>query len=323
MNYAIIWLSLAGMFLYSTFVEAEEPQLKETTSFRKPTDEADLQYWLKNMVWFHGFSNKEVSQATGLTECEVQSALKKWKLDSKTEWKYNAGSPLMTIPYPGGRHPRIGFLDGAIAPQRETKFSVFAPWDNSAYVVVDLPEAIWSNHGLTYLAHTHIDTVWTKRGIKLKPMEWERLKNGVLKLKRKLPNGLTYEAKVVPGPKGVKMELSLHNGTSETLSDLRIQNCVMLKKLPGFNEQTNDNKLKQTPFIAAHSANKKRWVITTWTHPNHIWANEKCPCIHTDPKFPDLKPGEKYSLKGWLSFYEGEDIQAEFKRIKKLKWLAN
>src|SRR5512132_4391795 len=28
-------------------------------------------------------------------------------------------------PYPGGRHPRIGFLDGAIEPMRGTKASIF------------------------------------------------------------------------------------------------------------------------------------------------------------------------------------------------------
>ena len=70
----------------------------------------------------------------------------------------NPLSVLKVLPYPGGRHPRIGFLDGAIRPQRETKFSVFLPWDLSQYVVVDLPEAIWMKRGkdreLLYLAHT-------------------------------------------------------------------------------------------------------------------------------------------------------------------------
>jgi hypothetical protein len=36
------------------------------------------------------------------------------------------------LPYPGGRHPRVGFLDGAIDPQRGTKASVFAPWGKTA-----------------------------------------------------------------------------------------------------------------------------------------------------------------------------------------------
>ncbi len=40
-----------------------------------------------------------------------------------------AGEPLLVRPYPGGRHPRIGFLEGAVEPQRETKVSVCSPWD--------------------------------------------------------------------------------------------------------------------------------------------------------------------------------------------------
>ena len=61
-----------------------------------------------------------------------------------------ADEPLLVLPYPGGRHPRTGFLEGAMRPQRETKISIFTPWDNHSYVVLDIPEAIWSNLGLTY-----------------------------------------------------------------------------------------------------------------------------------------------------------------------------
>jgi hypothetical protein len=40
------------------------------------------------------------------------------------------------------------------------------------------------------------------------------------------------------------------------------------------------------------------------------------PCLHSDPKFPDCKPGETAALHGWMSFYEGNDIDAELKRIE-------
>ena len=36
--------------------------------------------------------------------------------------------------------PRIGFLEGAIAPLRGTKASVFLPWDPKSYVVVEPTE---------------------------------------------------------------------------------------------------------------------------------------------------------------------------------------
>lgn len=64
-------------------------------------------------------------------------------------------------------HPRRGFLDGAIDPQRETKVSIFPPWSGGGYVVVDVPEAIFSDLGLTYLAHTHIPTIWDSQSIEL------------------------------------------------------------------------------------------------------------------------------------------------------------
>ena len=46
------------------------------------------------------------------------------------------------------------------------------------------------------------------------------------------------------------------------------------------------------------------------------------PCLHSDPKFPDSAPGESKRLRGWLSFYQGTNVQAEFDRILKLDWLA-
>ena len=41
----------------------------------------------------------------------------------------------------------------------------------TSYVVVDIPEAIWSNLGLTFLAHTHVPTIWSKKNIELKKLE--------------------------------------------------------------------------------------------------------------------------------------------------------
>jgi len=140
-----------------------------------------------------------------------------------------------------GRHPRIGFLDGAIDPQRETKASVFTPWDESSYVVIDVPEAIWSNLGLTYLAHTHIPTVWDDQERTLEKQEWHPHEDGSLSCERTLPNGIVFGTKLSPGLEAIQMEMWLTNGTDETLTDLRVQNCVMLKGATGFDRQTNDN----------------------------------------------------------------------------------
>lgn len=181
----------------------------EPPNSRKPTNETDLRYWLENMIWHHRFTPAGVSEATGLTLDQVNAALKKLGITPANKPKRSKEATLLVLPYPGGRHPRIGFLDGAVRPQRETKISVFTPWDENSYVVVDLPEAIWSNLGLTYLAHTHVPTIWTKRGVELERLEWNRHDNGNLDIERKLPNGIAFGAKVIPSRTEVKMELWL------------------------------------------------------------------------------------------------------------------
>lgn len=219
-------------------------------------------------------------------------------------------------PYPGGRHPRMGFFDGALAPQRETKISVFTPWDPDSFVVVDVPEAIWSNLGLTYLAHTHIDTIWDQQGVKLPPLEWARQGDGSLTHERELPNGIRFGARVVPHRDRVEMELWLKNGTAAKLTNLRVQNCVMLKGATGFSAQSNGNKRLESPFAGVRSDDGRRWILTAWDHCDRVWANPPVPCIHSDPKFPDLAPGETGRLKGWLWFYEGSDLDAYLVRLK-------
>ena len=95
-------------------------------------------------------------------------------------------------------------------------------------MVADLPEAIWSNLGLLYLAHTHVPTLWTKQGIELEPLEWSRCRDGTLQSRRRLPNGVEFGTLVRPAVTGVRMEMWLKNGSAGPLSDLRVQNCVML-----------------------------------------------------------------------------------------------
>lgn len=287
----------------------------EPANARKPTTETELRGWLENMVWYHRFSTEEIRAATGLTPDEIAAALKKFDIRPETRPLRKPAAPLLVLPYPGGRHPRIGFLEGAVRPQRETKVSVFAPWDETSYVVVDVPEAIWSNLGLTYLAHTHVPTIWTKQNIELLPLEWQRRPDGTLDLERKLPNGIVFGSRVTPEKAGVRMEMWLTNGTSEKLTDLRVQVCAMLKGMAGFEQQTNDNKVFVGPYAACRSPDGKRWVIMAWEPRHRAWGNAKCPCLHSDPKFPDCAPGQTQRLRGWLSFYEGTDLQAELKRL--------
>ncbi len=294
-----------------------------STSVERRKTGGELEYWLENMITYHRFTSEEVRAATGLTEEEVSAAQESHGISSRSRVVRGERGPLLVLPYPGGRHPRIGFLEGAIDPQRETKFSVFTPWDPNSYVVVDVPEAIWSNLGLTYLAHTHIDTIWTKQGIELPKLEWNRRPGGSLDIERTLPNGIAFGVKAVPDKEAVRMEMWLRNGTDERLTDLRVQICVMTKMAAGFAGQTNENKVFTNPYVACRSASGNRWLITAWEGCDRPWGNERCPCFHSDPKFPDLEPGQQTRLRGWLSFYEGPDIRAEFARIEATGWRQN
>jgi hypothetical protein len=289
---------------------AEESQ----RSARGPKNDEDLKYWVTNAER-HGYTRAETAEALGMAESGVQAAQQRLAIKPSDLPQAKPGE-LLVLPYPGGRHPRIGFLDGAVNPQRETKASVFLPWDDKQYVVVDLPEAIWSNLGLTYLAHTHVATIWTHQKIKLEPLEWQRGEDGALALERKLPNGIVYTASIAAKNKAVEMQLSLTNGTKEKLSDLRVQNCIMLKGAPGFASQTNDNKRFQSPFVAVHDKSGKRWIVTAWERCHRAWGNAPCPCLHSDPKFEDLEPGEIGKINGWLWFYEGDDLASELKRLE-------
>ncbi|MCI0335676.1 MAG: polysaccharide deacetylase family protein [Planctomycetes bacterium] len=306
--------------------DREQSLLKHSSreNFRRPQSDDELHFWLTNMLADHRFTEFEVSAATGLSTDEIAEAVERLRLPKRVATKQaDPLNALKILPYPGGRHPRIGFLDGAIRPLRETKFSAFLPWNLSQYVVVDVPEAIWIKQGegreLLYLAHTDVPTMWSRQGIALEPLEWIR-ENGSLRIERKLPNQVSFGAEIVPTREAIRMELWLTNGTRETLRGLVVQNCVMLKAATEFNSLNNDNKIFRDPFVACRNAAGDRWIITAWQNCVRAWGNAPCPCLHSDPQFPDCAPGETQRLHGWLSFYEGKDIEAELSRIDNLAW---
>lgn len=315
--YFLLFVFVSSSFaLGQTDEPAEDPNANNGRSF---SDQSETEYWMRNMVAYHRFNDQEIAWATGLKKEEVQRLREELTKSGKLKVSFEKNQ-LTLLPYPGGRHPRTGFLDGAIRPQRETKISVFLPWDTTSFVVVDVPEAIWSNLGLTYLAHTHIPTVFDKMNVKLKKMEWDRSKAGELSLNRILPNKIEFGSKVVNLGKHIRMQMTLKNGSGKKLTDLRVQNCVMLKSAKDFDQQTNDNKRFIGPYVVCHDSSKERWIITAWKPLHRAWANPPCPCLHSDPKFPDCGPGETGKLEGWLSFYEGKDIDSEVKRIEKTEW---
>ena len=284
-------------------------------------NDPEQRFWLENAVVRHGYTVEETAAALGVEYSEIPALFARHGI-AAVEGPPQPLKGLRVLPYPGGRHPRIGFLDGAIDPHRDTKFSVFLPWgDGSGYVVVDLPEALWvktdeveKGRELIYLAHTHIPTRWDRKKITLERMDWTRGEDGRLEFQRRLPDGVEFGARVVPQANWIDMELWMKNGTEETLGGLRTQICVLLKGAPEFNEQTKENKKLLDDVIATHSTDGKRWIVTAWERAR-VWANDRCPCMHSDPVFPDLAPGERSMLRGRLFFYEGDDVKGEVARV--------
>lgn len=315
----IVLASLMAVFMPCSLTAAQTAgQLPIAKDQQRIVDSpGELHAWLENMYVHHKFSFDEISAVTGMPANDVPGLLQEHGITQDPAPRPN--DRMLVLPYPGGRHPRIGFLDGAIAPQRETKLSVFCPWDSTSYAVMDVPEAIWSNLGLTYLAHTHIDTVWSKQGVGLKQLEWEKQGHNY-SLVRTLPNGIEFGVKVIPLKDHVRMKMWLTNGTDNLLTDLRVQNCVMLGGVAGFTQQTNDNKQYTDGYAIGHSQDKSRWIISGWDPIHRTWGNKNCPCLHSDPKFDDCPPGETRWLRGWFSFYEGDDIKTELARIEATGW---
>jgi peptidoglycan/xylan/chitin deacetylase (PgdA/CDA1 family) len=290
---------------------------RDGSNARPARTDDELRAWLANMA-AHRYTPAEMGAALGLTADQVTDARKRLRVEPARR----TGDSVLVLPYPGGRHPRVGFRDGAIRPQRETKVSVFAPWADGGYAVADVPEAVWFEPGgkreLLYLAHTHVPTIWDKQNVRLHPLEWARDKDGSLRLERTLPNKVAFGTKVVPAKDGVRMEFWVRNGSPEKLTGLNVQMCVMLKDLAGFADRTNDNKVFSKPFAACRDKTGKRWVITGWEECARAWGNPPCPCLHSDPKVPDCPAGETRRVRGWLSFYEGPDVEGELKRLGKV-----
>jgi hypothetical protein len=273
-----------------------------------PAPVDDTRYWLE-VCAAHGFTQAETAMATGLEARDVAALQQRYG----TRPPAAPGDRLLLLPYPGGRHPRIGFLEGAVDPHRDTKCSVFLP--GGGYVVIDVPEAVWCGKDLVYLAHTHLPTTWDKQGLTLARIDWTREANGVLTSRRTLPDGLAFSVRVEPANDGARMELRLKNGTGRALTGLRAQVCVLLKGAPGFNGRTRENKLKidEAGVCAVRSDDGKRWIATVFEKPK-LWENPPCPCIHSDPNFPDLAPGEEAVSRGRLFVYDGEDLKGEVGR---------
>ncbi len=213
-----------------------------------------------------------------------------------------SGRQARIAPFPGHEHPRIGFREGAIAPLRGTKAMAFLPWDPDSYVVIDLPEAIFSGKRLLFLAHTHIPSVWDERNLVIEDRDWTRRSDG-LESRWVMPDTLDFGARVTPAAgRAIEMELWVSNKSAEPLTAMRSQVCVLLKRAQGFEQQTSDNKEFGKSIARVRSG--RRAIAVEWESCGRAWGNPLCPCLHSDPLLPDCKPGETVRARGRLWFEE-------------------
>ena len=182
---------------------------------------------------------------------------------------------------------------------------------------LDLPEAIFSQFGLTFLGHKHIPTLFDYQKIVIRNNDWSISENGSLHNKWSLPNQMIVGADIYPGVNEMDLKLWIQNNSETAFTDLQSQICIMLKIASEFNALSNENKIFDSPVAAVRSTSGEQWIITAWNKGNHEWGNEECPCMHSDPRLPDCKPGETVSVNGIICFYEGSDIQSRIESIKK------
>ena len=203
-----------------------------------------LDYWLKNMHHDHNYSQKEMMEVTGLRAKVLDQHL---SLLDPVRHDSEVNEMIKVKPYPGIRHPRINFKDGMLSPMRGTKASIFLPWAPEEYVVLDLPEALFTQFGLTFLGHKHIPTLFDYQKTVIHNSDWTISEDGSLSNFWKLPINVTIGAEILPQEKTVVMKLWVENNSDTTFTDLQSQVCIMFKEAKQFNKLSNDNKIFDSP----------------------------------------------------------------------------
>lgn len=215
------------------------------------------------------------------------------------------------------------------------------PWSHPLfpdYIWLDFPEAIFCDSGLLFLSHVNPD--FPSLYPDLPKADWQPTAAGI-RYERILPNGIKFGGTLgLKDKTTVHCELHIHNGGDVPMKNIRLQTCVLLKHAAEFAQRTHNNKfvhnseegwlvfddaltekptgrfrlgwrggppVADLPVIVTLSSEGKRLVAMTWyEHTYSLIHNPRHPCMHADPFFPDLEPGQSHSIQGVLFFFDGE-----------------
>ncbi|MBI2434897.1 MAG: hypothetical protein HYV26_18745 [Candidatus Hydrogenedentes bacterium] len=235
----------------------------------------------------------------------------------------------------------IRILPGAWRPHYPWEHIAWisSAWPSQDYLWLDFPEAIFTSQGIIFLSHVNppIPTVYSE----LPAVSWEKTKNGI-GYNRKLPSGIEFGGEITcTQPDTADLTLFIDNGSRESLNNITLQTCAFLRANKEFADYTRDNKyvhvrgkgwlsyteaaalpenegpyrlgwrdrgrlLCDVPGMITMSSAGERGVAMTWLEDTlSMVSNANHPCMHADPKFHDLAPGEQQTIRGRIIFFEG------------------
>lgn len=246
----------------------------------------------------------------------------------------------------------IRILPGAWRPHYEWEQIAWVspPWPSQDYIWYDFPEAIFTNMGLLYLSHINPSIRTAFSGLTKIP--WETTPGGI-SFERGLPNGISFGGSLsLNGERAIATELWIQNGAEDPLNQITLQTCLFMRAIKEFSSYTGQNKfvhlpdegwvpfpeavqkaegegryrlgwrrgpaLADLPIMATVSSEADRLVATTWFGDTYsLVTNPGHPCMHADPAFPEIRPGDRVTIRGGVLFHEGTleeftDIAAEW-----------
>lgn len=247
----------------------------------------------------------------------------------------------MDVTYIGAQPQGIRVLPGHWRPHYPYEHIVWIspPWVSQDYLWLDFPEAVFTGRGLWYLSH--VNPSFPKVHDDPPAVPW-RVEDGGIAYERTFPDGVSmwgWAGRVAD--QAVGLRLGLRNGSQEPLTHITLQTCLFLRAAAEFNRLTLDNKyvrvpgrgwmsltlatmgehaegsyrlgwrggrpLAELPIIACVSSEAPRLVAMTWHEATlSLVGNPNNPCLHADPRFPDLAPGEQATIRGHVFFHEGD-----------------